>query len=551
MTPFPPACLMVSYLLYISDETFSRAETTPSFSTSSQLLASYPMSPPTARFSQLSLDKMPPTTRLQSRGQQQEGEEELRSGSEVESEFEDDDPSAVIVSPSKLTYSLNELDEDTRDTVIDTFCDPPQMALKAYASRGQYVVFQVAEMLPCWIQAGAEDSPLYAVPTCGCGSNERPCRHLIWLFDQLSSQMLTNEGQTLTMTREGYAAELGNPFSRISDFHIDMLADGLHCNPSSGPSPRRIQETREILASLNETPLDEYRPDLVDDSGGGGGNDNDNDDDNNNKEEDEDTTIIKRRDLEKTIFRMLLHNDDFFSYFLSSMPADELVNNRFRQLEQRVATAFAGLDAYAEDSASASASASASSAAAAAAAAAPQTSSSSSRPKNVEWCAAHLALALDQIYATIQHAQTPLSAYEQRAAARAVVRTLEGVVERAGRDAGSPTLPRAQRDLYFCLVGDRDHDFAMRVLNQLPPATLVPWVGRLGAIEDRILAHGAPPSYVKKLRSLLARVRSSSSTSSSSGSGLASSSSSSSTAAVAGSKRGNQGHDRGRAKRMK
>ena len=196
------------------------------------------------------------------------------------------------------------------------------------------------------------------------------------------------------------------------------------------------------------------------------------------------------------------------------MPADEPVHNRFRRLEQRAAAALAGLDAYTEDPSQARA------------------SSASGRPKDVEWCAAHLALVLDQIYAGVQHAREPLEPWEQAAAARTVVYTLEGVVERAGRPSGSSSLPRDQRDLYFCLMGDRDRDFGIRVLNQFSRATLAPWADRLAAVEDRILLHGAPASYVTKLRSLLDRLQDS-------GSGSA-----------AGAKRSSQGSDR-KAKRMK
>ncbi len=523
------------------------------------------MSPPTERFSQLALDRMPPTTRLQGRSQQRQ--EELNSDSGAESEFEEDDAPTVIVSPSKLTYSLENLDEDIRDSVIDTFSDdPPQMTLKAYASRDQYVVFQVAESCPYYIQTGAEDSQ-FAVPTCGCETEKRPCRHLIWLFDQLSSQMLTNEGQTLTMTREGYAAELGNPFARISDFHVDVLADGLHCNPSSGPSPRRVQESREILASLSETPLDEYRPDLVGDGYSDSGGDGDDGDDPMEGGGRGPAAVVKRRDLEGTVFRMLLRNDEFFSYFLSSMPADELVNNRFRRLEQRAMAVLVGLDAY--EASVQDPAASAAAAAAAAATAVGQQQQQRGQPrKDVEWCAAHLVLVLDQIYAAVQHAREPLGPWEQRAAARAVVRTLEGVVERAGTTADTTTMttqprpqpqpPRARRDLYSRLIGDRDRDFAVPMLRQLAPPTLAPWAARLAAVEDRILERGAPESYVKKLRSIRARLRGSRSSSS----GSSSSSfpgpdpgpgpgSTAGTSAVAGSKRSSQSHDRSRAKRMK
>ena len=441
--------------------------------------------------------------------------------SEYDEEEDDNDDPDVIVSPSKLTYSLTGLDERGRDNAVDAF-SYPQMTLKVYAPRDQHVVFQVAELSTYNIQTGAEGSP-YAVPacTCGCdaekenegrGRNTEPCRHLIWLFDQMAREMLIDDGRPLTMTRAGHAAELGNPFERISDFHEDVLADSLHCNPRDGPSSRRVQETREMLASLNNIPTEQYRPDLLRlGAKMAAGREEEGEQE---EEELEEGEVVERRDLEATIFRMLLRNDEFFSYFLSSMPRDEPVHNRFRRLEQRAAAALAGLDAYTEDPSQ------------------PGATSASGRPKDVQWCAAHLALVLDQIYASVQHAREPLEPWEQAAAARAAVHVLEGVVERAGRASGLPSLPRGQRDLYFCLMGDRDRDFAIRVLNQFSRATLAPWADRLAAVEDRILQHGAPASYVTKLRSLIDRLQDS-------GSGSA-----------AGAKRSGQGSDRA-AKRMK
>ncbi|RYO99808.1 hypothetical protein DL764_006701 [Monosporascus ibericus] len=431
---------------------------------------------------------MVPTTRSQSRSQQ----EDPSSDSEGESVYD----YTPIVAPSKLAYSLSNLDEDSRDSVIDTFSEPPRLSLKAYASREQYAVFEVEGLATYEIRTGAEDSH-FAFPTCTCGAQEKPCGHIIWLFDQLASQSLTNKGQTLTMTNQGYAAQLGRPFAKLTDFHIDMFVDSLHYSPADNPSPRRVQETREILASLNDTPVDEYRPDLV----GGPG---------------EEGEIINRGDLEKTVFSMLLRNNDFFLYFLSLMPSDEVINNRFRRLEQRASAAFEGLDAYAANPALWAA----------------------RSPKNVAWCAAHLALVLDQVSAAIQTAAAPPEPWEQRAAARTVMRVLEGVVERAG-DVGpaEPLLPRGQRNLFFCLIGDEDRGFAVGVLDQLPPAVLAPWLDRLAAVEARVLSRGVPPSYLENLRSLIARVR-------------GSASSSPSSFAAAGAKRSGHGNDR-RAKRMK
>ncbi|KAI1101104.1 hypothetical protein F4804DRAFT_335583 [Jackrogersella minutella] len=447
------------------------------------------MSPPTDRFKKLSLEHMPPITRLQSQRLQME---DLSSESDTEPDFDFDDD-GYMTSPSDLKYSLDLLDDEARDNVTRATEVPSQFVLRGCQAGDQRCLFLITEPVEYTIRTGTEQSG-YGIPSCTCESAERgesPCRHVLWLFDQITSQVLGVQRDPFTMSQHGFPVELGNPYDAISDFHLDMLADNLHCDvvgQSADPNPRRVQETREILASLNEVPIDEYRPDLFNNPRKG-------------------KRVIKRGDLEQTIFRMLLCNDEFFQYFLCSMRADELNKNRFRGLQHRADAALAGLQEYADD----------------------PSLQTVPRPKNVEWCAMHLAMVTHQIHSVIHNTDRPLETWELRAAARTAVHVLQQVIGH-DREVGPAELPREERNLYFRLVGDQDRNFAVDVLSSIPPQILGPWIEDLAEIQDKISRSGAPASYTTRLSSLTSHLCSHT--------------------AAAGSKRTGQSQDR-RAKRMK
>ncbi|KAI2619407.1 hypothetical protein GGS26DRAFT_573054 [Hypomontagnella submonticulosa] len=424
------------------------------------------MSCPIERLRELSLESMAPITRSQS---QRQRVEVSSSESDMEQDF-DIDEDGFMVSPSSLKYSLDLLDEETRDNVTRAIEVPSQFVLRGCQAGEERCLFLITEPVEYTVRTGTERSG-YGVPSCTCDSGERgesPCRHILWLFDQITSQVLGVQRNPFVLTQYGYPAELGNPYDAISDFHIDMLADSLHCDivgQSADPNPRRVRETREMLASLNEVPTDEYRPDLFSNPRKG-------------------KHVIKRGDLEQTIFRMLLRNDDFFQYFSTSMRADELHKNRFRSLQYRADAALDGLQQYANNSAL----------------------QDVAYPKNINWCAAHLAKVMSQIYAVIHNTDRPLESWELRAAARTAIHVLGRVVEH-NRDVGPMGLPKENRNLYHHLIGSQDLDFVVDVLASIPPEVLGPFIDDLAAIQEKIVEHGAPASYIARLGALVSHLR--------------------------------------------
>ncbi|KAI1390164.1 uncharacterized protein F4822DRAFT_428507 [Hypoxylon trugodes] len=440
---------------------------------------------------------MPPITRLQSRRQRQEAEGEMEvedSGSESDAEpdFEIDDE-GLMVSPSNLEYSLDLLDEEARDNITRAIEVPSQFVLRGCQAGDQRCLFLITEPIEYTVRTGTDESG-YGVPSCTCQSGERgesPCRHILWLCDQITSQVLGIQRDPFTLSRYGYPTELGNPYDAISDFHLDMLADSLHCDvvgQSPDLNPRRVRESREMLASLSEVPVDEYRPDLF----------------NNPKKS---RRVIKRGDLEQTIFHMLLYNDDFFQYFLSSMRAEERNKDRFRSLRHRADAALAGLHQYAAN----------------------PSLQNVARPKNVEWCATHLISITRQIYSTIHNTGRQLEDWELEAAAQTSIHVLEQVAN-YNRDFGPPELPKERQNLFHRLIGNQDQNFVIDILSSIPPQVLGSWGVELTTVLEKISEQEVPVSYTMRLSSLVSHLRS--------------------RGAPAGSKRTRQGKDR-RAKRVK
>ncbi|KAF6816158.1 SWIM zinc finger protein [Colletotrichum plurivorum] len=503
---------------------------------------------PVKKFRELSLETMAPTTRSQAHRRSLQAaaasSEPEDSNSESESDpgshhyssssgedddgddSNDDEVPDVVTSPSKLSYRVDGLPLEARKLVRNTFRRPPKMSLRKGTLHGDFYAFEMTELVHRSIRIGSPNS-VFSWPQCSCaGPNERSsggggrlCEHMIWLHDQLVNQTLYDHDPSspLTMTPRGYPGEIGDPFRNISSFHLDVLADGLHCNafspnsragedfegPDDGdgsetssddssddgdsvedldelPNRRHIQEIHEMLSAVcsppspTSLPTEDFRPDLL--SGASVSRSK--------------KRPVKRRDLEATVFRMLLANTEFFHYFLSKLRTTDPVRDPFRKLSLRVDHALRQLDAFASEGFS---------------------PSSAEGPCDVAWAARHITGVVSLIRAAIYNRDRPMRRAERTSAARALVHILAAVVDR-NRDFVPPgfaavaSVPRRDRNLYLRLVGDRDEDFVIGVLAQLPDAA-APFVHSLEEVQDQLGVNGAPASYVEKFRSLVARLR--------------------------------------------
>ncbi|KAL2757141.1 hypothetical protein ACRALDRAFT_2102267 [Sodiomyces alcalophilus JCM 7366] len=402
--------------------------------------------------------------------------------SDSDSSTTEEHAAAVVKSPTKLYYNIENLSADLQARVREAFKDPPRLTLQYCRLQDDVYAFQMTELVPRSIRIGAPDSK-FPNPKCSCAQEGgNPCRHLLWLLDQIVDQTLgdENSGAPLTMTPAGYPPEVGDPFASITDLHLDILADGLHCelvrpdsdDHANGLNPCRVQEARERLASVAAVPTEEYRPDIFDRPTLG-------------------TNLIKRHDLECTVFRMLLDNSDFFHYFLSLTRSSDPARDPFRKLEHRVQSVLRHLDEY-------SASRSESSRA--------HRPSSADRPRDVTWAARRILAVVSRIKAKIFRRDSPLAPWERTSAARALVRILASVVDR-NCESYLGTGPQVERNLYTRLIGDaRGGDFVLGVLLLLPDAA-APFLHELEVIAETIGVHGAPAAYAEKLDMLLARLK--------------------------------------------
>jgi hypothetical protein len=443
--------------------------------------------------SRLTLEPMPPTTRLHARESSPAASSQYpdESSSNFDSDFEDsgleDEDDHLVRSPSKLLYSLDQLPDKAKAVVRDAFTDPPRLALQRCRLINNTYAFQMTELVTRSIRIRApEDGG--ARLSCSCGEEDGLCEHLVWLLDQIMKQTLYDheDDKPLTMTGKGCAVEMGDPFRAIADHHLDILASGLHCqlvDPDAKPEdeldPQRVVESRELLAAVHAVPPEEFRPDIFSNPTLG-------------------KKTLKRQDLDQTVFRMLVDNHHFFHYFVSQSPYTDPIHDPFRKILQRVEYVLAGLDSSTLATIPSSPSAFLSDSS--------EQHPFAEGPRDVAWAARHILGSVRLIRTAIYTRDRPLQPREAISAVRTLVRILAAVVAR-NRDA-HPGPTRPDRNLYVRLVGDRDRDFVLAELNLLPEAASQ-FLHNLETALDQMGAHGAPATYVDKFRNLLGRLRTS------------------------------------------
>ncbi|KAI0022281.1 hypothetical protein F4780DRAFT_213121 [Xylariomycetidae sp. FL0641] len=498
------------------------------------------MSSPTEPFSQLSLGRgsMPPTTRSQTRphmepevGAQESDhhcDSDSEDGSDSEPVFSFEETTGVARFPSYLQYALNTLDDGTRRAIVDSMSspDPSKLVLRQCQCRDQDIIFNVSESVErtCQrphlvvftypysleltsprlltpipdtirIQGTASGNP---VPSCTCqhlgpgGRPQYPCRHTLRLCDLLVSQTRPVQEQALTVRPDGYPTELDSVCRSLApEFHFDVLADSLQCDKAvpgqqGRRTPGRVQTAREILRVLSND--SDEQEEAEEDS----------------EAENEEQGVIVHKDLKETIFRMLLDNHEFFSYFLSEMREFDTLNGRFRGFRDRADAALDGLDEYAKYWSNAGGKLS-------------PFDLSPSRPdprsKGVEWCARHLRTVAAHINSLIHcgHLRPKLNASDKSAAASTLVHMLKEVVGR-NQDVGPSRLPRSERNLYEALVGSSTarvgrNRFVLDVLEKIPGGYYCHLEADLTDIEEWVGRYGAPAPFAARLEELKNRAK--------------------------------------------
>ncbi|CAK7220426.1 hypothetical protein SEUCBS140593_004231 [Sporothrix eucalyptigena] len=637
------------------------------------------MHPPTGKFSKLSLSKlgMPPVTRSHGHGgghstaggasssapgpalstsrnphyhtdderikrrsrndndedgslSEEENDDDEDDEDEDEDEDEDDGP---VRSPlTDLFYNVENLDDETQELVRELFRAPaaeetPPMVIEwcGISNDPDVFAFQLQEVVPRTIRIGSPTSRIPR-PSCNCtGNANTPCRHLVWLMDQIAKQTLHDHPPDVPLVLDGatgFPREIGSDaYARIADFHIDILANTLHCGagpPSGRPNLHRVRESREILAGLygvqDDDAVDAYAPEIFDQdnvalesllwsTAGDGGSDEDSDeegsedggdrmDEDNNEASRSDkgkgvketasgkaksgsqssssdvgdeggariqrTTeksagraagqqtvrdLVERGDLQRTVLRMLVSNDEFFAMFLKLLKPSDKARDPFRKIQQRVEAVLDALLAVRPKSQQQQqqqrrqsqllmpppdprtrrvAPAVAGSAAATppltpiitvTAAAPPSLEEDSGSDVTVAWAARHVQNAVSQIHLLLQRQLPhPPGEWARRSAGRALVWILHALVFFHNRDAhGGAT--QDDRNLYQRLVGNSDGKgqggqgqgfFVLDVLEPLHEQ--VQLRSQLKRIRRRIQVNGYREPYMRRLDDILEKM---------------------------------------------
>ncbi|KAI0394003.1 hypothetical protein F5Y17DRAFT_466509 [Xylariaceae sp. FL0594] len=409
--------------------------------------------------------------------------------SDIDTSIEFDEATGIATFPSGTQYSVNSLDTATREAVINAINTSSKLALRGCTAREQGYVFLISETIDYHVRT-PYGGGLYGGPSCSCKSDEQsaglqhPCRHSLWVCDQIVSQLVPLPSSPYTWNLDGFPQDTGNVCDYIADYHFDVLADSLRCDITAGealkPRPRRVQTAREILATLSETPVEQYRPDLTGENDG--------------------RRVVKEGDLEGTIFRMLLRNDSILSYFLASMRDHEPLNPRFRHFRDRTDTAVNAFDLYVNAS----------------------DSERGALSKDPHWCYKTIKDVCEQIKSVILYYDRGLDDHDRRAAANTLVYILGQVVSRnaehlANRRGDSPwSSSQSGRSKTFnlCrLLVESNSTFILDILDQAPlKEFLHPLVPELGRIEEAARRQAAGNSnipwlsaYVEKLGDIVSR----------------------------------------------
>lgn len=478
---------------------------------------------PVSKFSRLSLESMPPTTRSQSQRDYNSGQESDQESEGSVASVDDDDGQegpVIVRSPTTdISYDISDLDRETQKEVRQLFRARPDEQSSQFVLQGcrshvkhgsHFYAFSMLETVrvPRSIRVGSPRSQ-YRKPKCFCmGDSERPCKHLIYLLDQVNYHTAGHDsGSPEHLGLDGYPTEMGHPFEKISDFHLSQLATSLHCNiipdSTSEVNPAHLQEVREILASVEEPDADDYacdrfRPDIFDDP----------------HAIPQEDALISYEDLTHTVANMLMTNKEFFAYFLSLLEPTSKARDPFRKIQQRVDRVLSDLEAFSRDPAAASLS-----------------KCATEGNPDVPWAAAHIEKAVSTIQTLLQNrSDAPSSPTERASAARTLVRILHVIVLNWNRDvtyspatitstssgaSASSVLTQTataapnERNLYHRLIGGRTRGssaFVVDVLAQLPEQNQ--WIETLEEIEDRLGAYAPPAGYMGRLRDLILRMRS-------------------------------------------
>jgi hypothetical protein len=416
----------------------------------------------------------------------------------------DDDPSSSDESSDNASEEGPDSGEG-HDEGTDISWSGRLFALDHCRQHGTRYAFQIsyAEVQRYSIRISTTDPES---PTCSC-NEEGTCRHVTWLLEQLS-RTRTGAAETSPIT----------PYEQISSMGLDTVCDELHWELREGTDSdteetrwqlkkdysasevgrqtrgmvrERMKTVRDIMATLSSYVTDDFRGDIFDTP---------------DEISIDDPFVLG--DLEATLARILVKDDDMFHQFNTLVPRNTRASDYFRKTGLKAQHTCVLLDNYCEIGPAAG------------------------QQYDIIWCAQALVDCVNAISQNIAERQ-PLSPASREEAAKALVSILRMVVKDRNHDVHqNPQWPRRRahgepqidRNLYERLIGTQSRanpaggNFVIKALQDLPEAQR--FVDELEDILRILKTIGwgpAPQSYTDKLSAIIAQLKRGSGPSASSG----------------------------------
>ena len=390
-------------------------------------------------------------------------------------------------SESEEDSSSDEEDEYDVESLLGHHSSEHVLALDHCRQHNSTYAFQIAdaEVQRCGIRINETESS----PTCSC-NEEGMCRHVKWFLSRLARTRKENS--------------LASPHALISDKGLKTVCNELDWELREGPdsdseephwkirkedyavtapetrrsSNERVRVVREILATFSPHHIDEYRTDIFDNFAVG--------------------KVHVPKDLEATIARLLIDNDEVFAQFRTLVKPDYCASDFFQKMAAEAKNTCALLDTYCELG-----------------------PTKEGKRHDLIWCAQTLTDIVNSIQLNVSERQ-PLRPTSREDAAKALVSILRMVVKQRNHDVYQNLKwprrrihgePQIDRNLYQRLIGSTAKanpaggNFVIKALQDLPEASI--FVEDLEEVYDLLKTVGwsAPQAYLDKLESLIVQLR--------------------------------------------
>ncbi|KAL1994613.1 hypothetical protein VTN49DRAFT_2083 [Thermomyces lanuginosus] len=407
-------------------------------------------------------------------GYSTEEEEEVEEGEEDDDNEEEEtsDPLASMVrAQSRIVYDVDGLEMEARFRAVAGLTS--EFGVVYCRDVGGGFEFQLEERPVIHIGGGSA--------RCSCSEFEtRPdmaCRHIFWLADQLYDSLTPQTPPPgLPLTKEGFSPNLPHVEDLLRN-GLEELAERLEWPYLSEPNrPRsrgmsREDKVRDIISAFKDTLPEEFRPDLVERS---------------NQPRTPEQCVVQG-DLEATLFRLAVHDDNVYRSLRKAMPAGACAAIYFDKIRKRCRRILAQFDEYCR---------------------------TGTLPPGVPSMEARqVAEALRRCVKQIEVNLDMRNSHGTEDAAETLVSLLLDIAARnidafAGSHwrAPQPGEDEDDNNLYEQLIGqanETDGFFILDALDKVPPSVLSEYVPSLVDALSKIEVNRAPAPYIIKLKNLI------------------------------------------------